>query len=333
VGFVALGIAVVLNLQDLDLVGKTLVIFGACVILPFLVIVVEAVPLVPAGYEVMLQSTPRIDYAVLLSTVIWNNSGYDICSVSAGDIDDVQHTLLPAMGLTCFLVAIQYMVPMALGAVVDPNFSHWENGYFTEVGAMAVGEWFRGVMALGGVCASMGLMNSRLRFAAQNLASMAQLGLLPAAVGKTLESGAPIVAVFAYASGVVALVVMDFDLAILFEVCAVICCGMIIAEIFLFLMLREVAPDLDRPFRIPFGTAGTALVLLPAVVVSAVGVALNRVEAVAALGVVVAAAAAAHMMLAAVKLAVPVMFVDPERDARAWEPCPTVELKEQRMDV
>src|SRR5215831_17186107 len=84
-----------LNIRGIRLVGLTSMIFTLLVLAPFAVLVVLGAPHVQPS--MWLSRGGAIDWAVLLSVLLWNTSGWDNAGCCAGEVKNPQRTYPRAM--------------------------------------------------------------------------------------------------------------------------------------------------------------------------------------------------------------------------------------------
>src|SRR5262249_52057287 len=120
-----------MNVRGAKLVGASLIAFGVFVLAPFAVMVALGAPQVDAG--AWLARGGKGDWALLVSVVLWNTSGWDNAGTLAGEVERPSRTYPAAMAASVVLVTLAYLLPVAVGAGVDHNWNAWEEGYFPKV--------------------------------------------------------------------------------------------------------------------------------------------------------------------------------------------------------
>src|SRR5713226_5872618 len=139
-----IGVAVIaattwLNIRGTRLVGMSLIVLTALVLAPFAVMVVLGVPQIHAAS--WLARGGKGNWALLLSIVLWNTSGWDNAGTCAGEVEKPSKTYPAAMAAAVVLVTFAYLLPVVVGVGVDQNWEQWEEGYFPKVAAAIGGEW------------------------------------------------------------------------------------------------------------------------------------------------------------------------------------------------
>jgi amino acid transporter len=162
------------------------------------------------------------------------------------------------------LIALAYLLPVAAGLSVSPDWEKWDTGHFPQV-AEAVGGWALGsFVTAGALFATAGLFlagllaNSRLPYA------LASLGQLPAWLSSvSARTGTPWAAVVLSSLCYSAFAVFSFKELIVLNIWLYSIALLLELAAFVALRLRE--PDLPRPWRVGGGALGMWLVAaLPA---------------------------------------------------------------------
>lgn len=274
-----------LNLRGAQVVGATSVVFTLLVLAPFVAMVVLGLPhLTPSRWAASHHpSADRLaTWGTLLSVVLWNYSGWDNAGCCGGEVKTPHRTYPRAMLATVLLVMMAYLMPVAVGVSASPDWSRWRAGYFPEVGQEIGGRWLGAWLTLGGLFSAMGLFTALLLTSSRVPYSMAARRMLPASLAKLHPRyGTPWAAILLNSIGCalligwasqaehergpfVALLQIDmwlYALALALEFAALV-----------WLRIRD--PSMPRPFRIPGGLVGVALLSAPPVVLCVVSMAL-----------------------------------------------------------
>ncbi len=251
-----------LNIRGIRLVGAASVIFTLFVLAPFAVMVtlgssqIRAIPW-PA-------TTPNVDWALLLSIVLWNTSGWDNAGCCAGEVDKPNRNYPRAMTLAVLLVALAYLLPMWVGVSVATDWSNWKEGYFPKVAAEAGGAWLGVWLTIAGLVSAMGLLNALLCTSSRVPYAMAELGTLPRILATLHPRHAtPCVAILVNSIGVVCLI--PFSFKDLVQVDMFLYALALILEFAALVWLRVRRPAMPRPYRVPLGLPGVIALSLPPV--------------------------------------------------------------------
>ena len=195
---------------------------------------------------------------------IWMYSGYESMSTMAGELEDPQ-VIPKATLITVPLIMAVYILPTMGGLASIGSWSNWasEGGLsYSDVVANyvpALGVLFVFVA----VIANLSIFNTYIASGSRGGFALAEDNLAPKALVKcSKDRGVPYIAVLSL--GAFSLVVCMFP----FEVIVVVDVMLFMAAYVLIFIsasiLRIKEPDLDRPFRVPFGTRGfIAMCVLP----------------------------------------------------------------------
>ncbi|MBI2538333.1 MAG: APC family permease [Deltaproteobacteria bacterium] len=262
IGATLIGCVTWLNIRGARLVGLSSAVFTLLVLAPFAALVLLGAPNVdPAAW---LIRTGEIEWALLLSTILWNTSGWDNAGCCAGEVAEPHKNYPRAMAATVLVVTLAYLLPVAVGVGVDKNWSAWKEGYFPQVGQQAGGGWLGTWLTVTGLISAAGLLSALLCTSARVSYAMAARGMLPrplARIHSRYET--PWVAIIVNSIGVAML--LPFSFQELIQVDMFLYALALILEFFALVRLRFKEPQLARPYRVPFGIPGVLLLSLPPV--------------------------------------------------------------------
>ena len=263
----------ILNIRSPKGVGDSSVAFMLFILAPFAVVSLLGIArLFTDGISPFEPFTPPdtgvfAAFGAGLWVVMWNYLGWDGLSTVAGEVENPRRNYPRALAISIPLITLCYMLPVLGGLAVSTDWSAWTAGYFPQLaeqlGGVPLGVW----LAVGGLVSAAGLFSALLLSVSRLPFVIAKDGWLPDGLGRESHRyGTPAVAIVVCAAiysvfslgPFQALVVVDvflYSIALLLEF------GALIA-------LRKRAPNLPRPFRIPGGWIGIAVVtLLPVLIV------------------------------------------------------------------
>jgi len=260
-----------LNIRGTSLVGTSLVVFGALVLAPFAAMVLLGAPQIePASW---IAGGGKGDWALLLSIVLWNTSGWDNAGCCAGEVRKPNKTYPAAMAVAVVLVTLAYLLPVAVGVSVDTNWEQWEEGYFPKVAAAIGGGWLGGWLTIAGLISAAGLLSALLCTSSRVPYAMAERGMLPAPLKKLHGRYAtPWLSILVNAVGISVLIPFSFQELV--QIDMFLYALALILEFAALVWLRLKAPDMVRPYRIPFGTPGVIALSVPPVLLCLLSIAL-----------------------------------------------------------
>lgn len=194
-----------------------------------------------------------------LLVCMWNYMGYDNASNVAGEVENPQRTYPLGIILTIGLVSLGYVTPIAAlsGSGIPP--SQWTTGSWATLGGYVGGRWLTLAIVLGGMVSSFGQFNALLMSYSRLPLAMAHDGLLPRIFARVQPgTGAPYVAIIACAVLYGACLGLGFDRLVTLDV--LLWGSSLVLEFLALYILRLKEPELLRPFRVPGGKLGAALI-------------------------------------------------------------------------
>lgn len=255
----------VLNIRGTKIVGDVSRLFGILVLLPFSVFSVIGIyhwclsplpvwqPLVPPAQGISGA------FGVGLFVVMWNYMGWDIIANVAGEIDKPQRTLPSAMTITIPLITLAYLLPVFAGLTSTIDWQHWTAGYFPQIAAAVAGDWLGIWLGIAALVSAVALFNALLLSFSRIPFVMALDGYLPITLTRLHPKyQTPYVAIL-----VCSIIYSLFTLsafASLIVVDVMLYAAVLLLEYGALIALRYKRPELVRPYRIPWGWCGIAIV-------------------------------------------------------------------------
>jgi amino acid transporter len=275
-------VTVYMNWRGIRPVGTTSVVLTILIFFPFLAMTLlgllkwQTNPLVPF---VAPDKGPLSAFVAGLGIAIWLYSGFEKLTPNAGEVENPSRA---------FPIALAFAVPMAAGSYIIPTFaalaghghwSEWGESYFS-VAAKALGGPGLGLgMAAGGLISNACLLMVTILGQSRLPMVMAEDGLFPKIFARRhARYGTPTVSLLIGGIALSGLVWGKFSyLAAMFALVQVLAYLLIFAAL---LRLRSHPPapaaatpgGPGKPFRIPLGTAGLALMTVPSVVLSGLAI-------------------------------------------------------------
>ena len=274
----SIGVSVVsamtwLNIRGIRLVGLTSMIFTLLVLAPFAVLVVFGAPHVEPS--VWLSRAGAIDWAVLLSVLLWNTSGWDNAGCCAGEVKNPQRTYPRAMAAAVVLVTLAYLLPVAVGIGVDSNWSSWREGYFPIVAARIGGNGLGAWLTIAGLISAAAMLSALLCTSARVPYAMAQRGMLPQRLAALHPRHAtPWISILVNSAGLIVLIPFSFQ--DLIEIDMFLYAAALILEFGALIWLRIKKPEMPRPYSVPFGLPGAIAISFPPVALCLASIALSN---------------------------------------------------------
>jgi len=262
-----------INLRGIRLVGLSSIMFSLIVLAPFAIMVGAGAPQVETAN--WFQRADNIDWALLLSTLLWNTSGWDNAGCCAAEVINPPRNYPRAMIVTVVLVTTVYLLPMAVGVGVATESSAWKEGYLPQVAARIGGSWLGIWLTCAGLASAAGMFNALLCTSARVPYAMADRGLLPRPLRRLhVKHGTPWLAILTNSAGVALLIPFSFQELI--ELDMFLYAAAMILEFAALVWLRMSQPEMARPYRVPFGLAGVVAISIPPVVLCLISIALSN---------------------------------------------------------
>lgn len=257
-----------MNYRGLIIVGWVAVFLGVFSILPFIAMGFFAIPKLEVS-RWLVADFSNVDWSLYLNTLFWNLNYWDSISTLAGEVRNPKKTLPKALFYAVILVVLVYIYPLLAGTGSIPlDRELWADGYFSDIAKMLGGVWLRLWLQGASALSNMGMFVAEMSSDSYQLLGMAEKGMLPEFFAKRSQYGTPVTGILFSASGVLLLSWMSFQEIVAAEN-FLYCFGMFL-EFIAFVKLRTKCPSLPRPYRIPLGTLGCILMLIPPTILIAV---------------------------------------------------------------
>jgi len=276
IGFAMIAFCATWNILGTRAMGEGSVALNVALLLPFVALVLIA----PFHAQGRLTAPVPLRHADLLGGVLiamWNYMGWDNLSTIAGEVEAPQRTYTRAMAGAVALVIVSYLLPVAAVSRtgLDPNA--WTDGGWVDAGRIVGGQALGVAIAVAGVLGAFGSFGALMMSFTRLPAVMAEDGYLPKILTRTSRrTGAPWVAIVVCAGFWAACYPLGFERSLILDV---LLTGLsILLEFWALAALRIREPNLERPYRIPGGTAGAILIGVPPLGMLIAAVVRNRSE-------------------------------------------------------
>ncbi len=283
IAVVVIWVTVYMNWRGIRPVGTTSVVLTLLIFLPFLGLTLAGLlkwrynPLVPF---VAPDQSPLVAFVAGLGIAIWLYSGFEKLTTNAGEVENPSRAFPIALAFAVPMASLSYILPTFAALAGNGHWNEWRESYFS-VAAQALGGPALGMaMAAGGLVSSTCLLMVTILGQSRLPMVMAEDGLFPKGFARTHPRfGTPTVSLLVGGLILTPVVYLKFEkLAGVFSVVQVLAYLLIFAAL---LRLRAHAPPQQampaagaggRPFRIPLGTVGLVLMIIPCVILSALAV-------------------------------------------------------------
>jgi amino acid transporter len=197
-----------------------------------------------------------------LVLAMWNYTGFDNAGTFAAEVEQPQRTYPRAMLLSIALITLVYVASLVGASASGLAPAGWDEGSWVEVGRRLGGEKLAVVIALGATACAAGMFLAALLSWSRLAEAMAIDGWLPSTLARrSPATGTPTAAVVL--GGVLSALFLGLGLTRLVEIYVLLYGVALLLEFVALVALRIREPGLHRPFRIPGGAIGCALLALP----------------------------------------------------------------------
>ncbi|CAM9862984.1 unnamed protein product [Pylaiella littoralis] len=204
-----------------------------------------------------------VDWKLFIQIMFWTSTYWQKVASVGPDVQDCAKNFPRAMLYAAGMqTAINGTIHLVAAGATDPAlYPSWEPGYLRYAAdAIAGGKWLGAWLTITAAIANSASFLSEMTVTSQTLIGMSERGLLPKRLLKESPHGT-----HPYALGLIAVLIavsqpLDFHALVL--VCNFLYTLQTGLELAAFYRLRVALPGLRRPYRVPGGQAGAALVML-----------------------------------------------------------------------
>jgi amino acid transporter len=247
------------NMLSSRAVGMGVSALGVLVMAPYVALACVGLPKWRASTFMMPPTTPRLGKT--LSVCYWCLSGFDSASTFAGEVEAPSSTFPRALSLACAVMLLCYLLPLFVAAGADSSWKTWTDGSLSEAARSIGGTWLGVWVVASTMFSNWGLFASELLEDSFQLLGMADAGLAPRCFRERHPYfGTPLRAIALQLLIIAVLIGLDFDVILCVD--NFFSAAAASLEFAAAVHLRAQMPELERPFRIPVGTAGLAFFLL-----------------------------------------------------------------------
>jgi amino acid transporter len=265
-GQVVLGVGLIwlcggLNLLGIRTVGNTSISFTIALLAPLAALVVIGLPRL-AHWSLPSAASDGSQWVAALggglTVVMWNFGGWENASVVAGEIEAPGRNYVRAIAIALPMVALGYILPLAVALRgADPALS-WRAGSFAAVGARIGGPWLAIAIGLGGAIAAFAMFEAALLWVSRLPFVLAGEGYLPRGLAAIREaSRVPARSIVACCVVFSLLAPLGFMTLIVLDVAFYMMA--LALEMWALVRLRRIEPRRDGRFTIGGGRVGLYL--------------------------------------------------------------------------
>jgi amino acid transporter len=272
VGVATIAAITALNVIGIDAVGKVATALGIMILVPIAVMCVIAatkwhhnpfVPFIPPG------ASPKQVAGVGLALGLWLYSGFEQLSTVADEVENPQRTFPRALAWVVPLSIATYFLPTIFSLAALGGWQNWKDGYFSQAAYLIGGHWLGFAVNLAGLITALSLLNGTVLASTRMPFAMAEDGYLPKFLTKTHPRfKTPWIAIILSASIYAALSWHTLaQLIIVYSWLRVATTWMTVIAGW---RMRKTAPNMKRPFVIPWGSAGVIYCVAAPIIIGAI---------------------------------------------------------------
>lgn len=256
VGGLVLVVCTAVNIRGARAVGVSSLVFSLALLSPFAIVIVGASAMPTAAPQHVKAGDLDLIGGILIA--MWNYMGWDNSSTLAGEVERPERTYPLAMMAAMGLVALTYVLPILAVSHIGIGRPEWTTGSWAGVADVVGGQWLKTGMIVGGMLSALGMLNALILSYTRLPAVLAQDGYLPAILARrSRRTGAPTVSIVVCAVGWG--LALNLGFLRLLQIDLLLYGLSLVLEFAALFILRLREPGLHRPYRVPGGLAGAAL--------------------------------------------------------------------------
>ena len=261
-----------INIRGIHMVGVVATVLELSVLVPVALLCVMAAtkwrcnpfhPMIPPHVP-----TFQV-FGVGLALGLWLYSGYEQCSSVAEEIDNPQRSYPRALAIVVPLSVATYFLPALFSLAALGNWHDWSAAYLSTAARLIGGGWLGFLITIAAMLGNVSLLNATVLTSTRMPSSMSEDGYLPPVfAAKHPKFGTPWIAVLISAAIYAAL--SFHTMAQLLTVYVWLRILVTVLTVLAAWRLRQLRPDLKRPFRIPGKTGGLVYVVIAPILMSVI---------------------------------------------------------------
>jgi amino acid transporter len=263
------------NMLGAKAVGNGSIVLGVLLLVPFGLMVGLAV-----HHELPAVAAHPSWYTGLI-IAMWNFMGWDNASTVANEVKDPQKTYPRTMLWTVAAVTLVYIVPILAVEYSGVPSASWSDGAWVSL-AGGIRPWLAVPVLLTIMVSVIGQVNSLTMSYSRIPRAMAEDNLAPSILRRVSANGSPWCALL-FCGGIWTLALsLSLDRILLLDI--LLYGASLILEFVALIVLRITQPELVRPFRVPGGTIGAALIAAGPCLLLVFAAVMNRNEKIGSIG-------------------------------------------------
>eukprot|EP01104_Vermistella_antarctica_P007930 TRINITY_DN1967_c1_g1_i3.p1 TRINITY_DN1967_c1_g1~~TRINITY_DN1967_c1_g1_i3.p1 ORF type:complete len:517 (+),score=23.83 TRINITY_DN1967_c1_g1_i3:310-1860(+) len=268
----AIKLSMIIAITVVNIIGIDGVFWTSCVMCvivtgPFFVELFIELPRLNPQDWVGVPAIDTIDWGLYLSTLLWSFTGWDSMGTMAGEVDNPGRTYPIGVAIALFINSLVFVIPVAVGLSVDPDYHNWRDGYFVDLGYQ-MAHWIGVTVLIASVVSNVGQYNacmasySRAMWAMATGRTASERQLFSIFSWETPRFKTPIMTILLH-SGVSAVLASVLNFSQLVRLDTFFNCITLLLEFSAFVWLRYKEPDAPRPYKVPGGMIGCWAITVP----------------------------------------------------------------------
>jgi amino acid transporter len=260
-----------LNIRGIVPVGKTSVVLGAAVLIPFVILFVYFFTHHTGSFELPSPSLQGIKFPTLglaLYTVMWNFLGWDNVTTYAEEVSQPIRSYLKSVAIAFVLIFVVYFMAVIVAMQSGIDYTTLSEEGFPALGTLVGGQWLGTLIACGGMASGIGLYSAVLLSVSRVPKVMSDDELLPSklhALHPKFQT--PYISIISCSTVVSLMILWTFADLLIIDV--ILYGAALFLEFVTLIVLRRKAPNEHRPFKIPLNISGLCIMFaLPIAVYS-----------------------------------------------------------------
>ena len=157
-------LVIFINISGLETVGSVSFILAIIIIVPFFLFFCFGAS--SMTIDKVFADKPKeygpIDWSLLVSTLIWQYSGFDTVAALSEETKNPKRTFPIALSITIIIVMLVYLLPTISGLSIEPDLSRWASAAFSEISRKlpyCENGWLGYWISVAGVFSALSLLN------------------------------------------------------------------------------------------------------------------------------------------------------------------------------
>lgn len=157
-------IVIAINISGLETVGSVSFVLAIIIIVPFFLFFCFGAS--EMTVDKVFADKPSeygpVDWSLLISTLIWQYSGFDTVAALSEETKNPKRTFPIALSITIIIVTLVYILPTVSGLSVEPDLEAWESAAFSDISKKLPhcgNGWLAYWISVAGIVSALSLLN------------------------------------------------------------------------------------------------------------------------------------------------------------------------------